>query len=1240
MTNPTFNPEDPRLTSFVLGEIDDSDRAEIEQLLETSPEAQAAVKEIEETIGVLKEGLASEPTPELTAEQRAVVEEQLAGGTVTAASETASKRPGARFGKIAGAVASVAVLGIIVTFATPQLEPARDALMAPLNQLSSKSSSPAETVAMAEWENATGFSESFDGPDGDGITLTARPDADRSRTEGARGSLSDDMISAETQSTRPRDEIFSDGDVPRMTLASRVGQLQAEKDKLERQVARSQDGGRSESDFAKRDLAQISQAGDAEKPTSFGSATRSKDVSRAYSQPSDSPQRLIADSGSRPGRNNGQSGSDSFGFDEGRSAPAQGRSVASNESRVDRKGIPQSGDGEAAPAPSTTEASSKLKTMFAQRTSSAAGGKSENGSQSDSRSMRSSTKKNSQPSNPHTRETVVRNRILVAPGDLANPYLIDKSKGRLKGGIVEGGDSGKSSQSPKVASAAAQPESAPAPVNSPQLVSELSDQPVSLYKNQSGLESKKRALQKERSAPSGAGLAGGLALTDRESSSEALKGFTNSPQPEAPVKAVADQTLVVGKELEVLSEQILEEQTRLAAIDRGVTRRVVNGRGFGLEGGTLNEQLRQYSENLSSARSTLEKRPELRMRRSLNFGNEYYEYYAPIVENNFIVPVLGDKEKSLSTISVDVDTASYANMRRFLNRSQLPPAGSVRIEELINYFKYDYPEPEGDEPFSVTTELAQCPWQPSHRLAMVGLKAKTIEKAKRPPTNLVFLLDVSGSMRASNKLPLVQQSMRLLVEEMTEDDRVSIVTYASNAGVRLQSTLGSKKQEILNAINGLRAGGSTNGEGGIRMAYDEANRYYFQGGANRVILCSDGDFNVGKSSDGDLVELIQEKAASGVFLSVFGFGMGNLKDAKLEKLADKGNGHYGYIDNLNEAKKVFQDELVGTLYTVAKDVKLQVEFNPATVGAYRLIGYENRKLAAQDFTDDTKDAGEIGSGHTVTALYEIIPKQVLLAEPKVEGLKYQANAKKPAEEEAGEDSGDKSADAAEPQPVDEELLTVKLRFKKPDEEVSEEVNQEYPIKDVSIAGKQISAVSDDLMFAASVASFGMNLRGSKYRGNWGFAEALEAAQGAQGDGNDAQRSEFIQLVQRAMRITGQQVGPQPRTSQGTTTRPGELGATEARIKASVNGKYRRLVKKIEVRDDFQKFGAFNDYGFWEGSEYAGYKDLPPGNWVYVYPNWYIWAEAVVPPVETKPASELTTPGDDSGKPVENKSAVE
>ncbi len=1146
MTNPAFNSEDPRLTAFVLDEIDDSDRAEIEQLLETSTEARAAVKEIEETIGVLKEGLAGEPTPELTTEQRAAVEAQLSGPSVSLGAESGSPERSS-FGTVVGGFLSVVALGVMAALVLPAVNNANQS-----SQFASEDVAATSTPKLMAMNDASELEESSDF----GVA------ADTSSSE---------KLFLETKVREPRDEILdkiiANDKLRDMRLTSEKRQLPSESYQFKQQVAQLNNAGshrsrttsqpfaegRSGNNLAKRDGAQPEPTMADKNSKDLGLTSRSKGPTE-----SQTAQRLIADTGSRPPSNGSRQrkvggGARPAVTNQPRSAPfAAGESLPENGSDVSSKGSSQSNKG-----------------------------------------------------------ALVGNR-----GDA----------------VVD---------SPEPASAAALlPEQAvktlPAPGrNSAGL--QKSDRSVAFVPDHN--ESKKRIPFKENRDASG--------------KTKAMDGPV--PVSEAAVvKQVRDQeeALIPGaktEQLTELSKTIAEKQKQiqLAAIDSRTTRKDYR-RGLGLEGRDLQEQLSWYSENLSLARNSQEKMPEEKINSSIGFGSEYY---ATIVENDFIVPVPGDKEKSLSTISVDVDTASYANMRRFLNRDQLPPANSVRIEELVNYFKYNYPEPEGDEPFSVKTELAACPWQPSHRLAMVGLKAKTIEKAQRPPTNLVFLLDVSGSMRASNKLPLVQQSMRLLVEEMTEDDRVSIVTYASNAGVRLQSTLGSKKQDILNAINGLRAGGSTNGEGGIRIAYDEANRHYFQGGANRVILCSDGDFNVGKSSDGDLVELIQEKAASGVFLSVFGFGMGNLKDGKLEKIADKGNGHYGYIDNLNEARKVFQDELVGTLYTVAKDVKLQVEFNPATVGAYRLIGYENRKLDAQDFTDDSKDAGEIGSGHTVTALYEIIPKQVLLAEPNVDGLKYQSTAKKPASEgaketagdaptpESSSDSGGKPVELTETSTVQEELLTIKLRYKKPDEEISQPVFQNFVVKDVRLAGQQLSAASDDLMFAASVASFGMNLRGSKYRGNWGFAEALETAQGAQNDGSDAQRTEFIQLVQRAMRITGQQTGPQPRTSQGTTTRPGELAATEARIKASVSGKYRRLVKKIEVRDDFQRFGAFNDYGHWDGTEYSGHKDLPPGNWVYVYPNWYIWAEAIVPPVEDKPAVEAAEPRGGEDKPATEKSAV-
>lgn len=449
--------------------------------------------------------------------------------------------------------------------------------------------------------------------------------------------------------------------------------------------------------------------------------------------------------------------------------------------------------------------------------------------------------------------------------------------------------------------------------------------------------------------------------------------------------------------------------------------------------------------------------------RSLSAAVPGTEAYEPIVENAFLTPM----EQPLSTFSIDVDTASYANMRRFIQQGQLPPANAVRIEELVNYFRYDYPEPADGSPFSVNIDVATCPWNPQNKLARVGLKAKTIAEDKRPATNLVFLIDVSGSMAAENKLPLVKQALSVLVSKMGEDDQIAIVTYAGEAGLKLNSTSGSQRAVIQQAIDSLQSGGSTNGAAGINIAYDTAIQSFIKGGANRVILCTDGDFNVGVSDDNTLVEMIQEKAASGVFLSVFGFGMGNLKDAKLEKLADKGNGNYGYIDGLGEARKVFGEQLSGTLVTVAKDVKLQLEFNNSTVGAYRLIGYENRVLAAKDFDDDTKDAGEIGAGHTVTALYEIVPKAAWLTQAGLDPEKFDIVEKPTANDETRE-------------AADGRLFTVKLRHKLPDAETSEK-SQDYAAMN---SDAQLSDSNVDFRFAAAVASFGMQLRESKFRGNW------------------------------------------------------------------------------------------------------------------------------------------------------------
>ena len=471
------------------------------------------------------------------------------------------------------------------------------------------------------------------------------------------------------------------------------------------------------------------------------------------------------------------------------------------------------------------------------------------------------------------------------------------------------------------------------------------------------------------------------------------------------------------------------------------------------------------------------------------------EAYDRIWEN----PFLRVTHNPLSTFSIDVDTASYANVRRHLNQGQLPPKDAVRIEELINYFSYDYPPPEGRHPFSTYVEVAACPWKEEHRLVRVGLKGRVVESGRRPDSNLVFLLDVSGSMNRPNKLPLVIQSLQMLVDELFPSDRVAIVVYAGASGLVLPSTNADDKETISTALENLRAGGSTNGGQGIELAYRIATENFIKGGTNRVILATDGDFNVGVTNRGDLVRLIEEKAKSGVFLSVLGFGMGNLQDATLEQLADKGNGNYAYIDTEKEAEKVLVEQIGGTLVTIAKDVKIQIEFNPQKVGAYRLIGYENRMLAKEDFNDDTKDAGEIGAGHTVTALYEIIPAGAPLDLPGVDELKYQVTVDLPDAEGA------------------EEILTLKLRYKPPEDDTSRLIEQ--AVRD---SGKRFSETTDDFKFASAVASFGMLLRDSEHKGNATFDRVIETAAQSKGLDEKGYREEFIQLVEKAKGLMGQQ----------------------------------------------------------------------------------------------------------------------
>ncbi len=470
------------------------------------------------------------------------------------------------------------------------------------------------------------------------------------------------------------------------------------------------------------------------------------------------------------------------------------------------------------------------------------------------------------------------------------------------------------------------------------------------------------------------------------------------------------------------------------------------------------------------------------------------ESYTYQQENGF----LRVADHPLSTFSVDVDTASYANVRRFLQSGNLPPVDAVRIEELINYFPYDYAAPKDSSAFAASMEVTSAPWAPQHRLVRIGLKGREVTTGSRPAANLVFLLDVSGSMNASNKLPLVKQAMRLLVERLRDDDRVAIVVYAGASGLALPSTSANRRAEILAAMDRLQAGGSTNGAMGIQLAYDIAKANFVPGGLNRVILCTDGDFNVGVSDEGGLVRLIEEKAESGVFLSVLGFGMGNYQDSKLEQLADKGNGNYGYIDSKREAQKLLVEQINGTLVTIAKDVKIQVEFNPQLVARYRLIGYENRMLNKEDFNDDTIDAGEIGAGHTVTALYEVVPVGVQIERdvPSVDPLKYQP--------EMTQLNRDRS-DAIFP-----ELLTLKVRAKEPDGEQS--ALQTFPLTD---DGSRFETASVDFKFATAVAGFGMMLRDSEHHGNTSWTEVSEWARVGVATDPGGYRHEFLELVEKA-----------------------------------------------------------------------------------------------------------------------------
>ena len=472
------------------------------------------------------------------------------------------------------------------------------------------------------------------------------------------------------------------------------------------------------------------------------------------------------------------------------------------------------------------------------------------------------------------------------------------------------------------------------------------------------------------------------------------------------------------------------------------------------------------------------------------------EGYDNIEENPFLKVI----DNPLSTFSIDVDAASYSNVRRFLNDGELPPAGAVRIEEMINYFSYQYPQPTGSAPFSINTEIETCPWNANHKLMMIGLQGKLIPAENLPSSNLVFLIDVSGSMMEEDKLPLVQASLKLLTDQLRAQDKVSLVVYAGNAGLVLPATNGDKKTTIKDAISKLEAGGSTAGGEGIQLAYKVAKQNFIAGGNNRVILCTDGDFNVGVSSDDALETLIEKERQSGVFLTVLGYGKGNYQDAKMQKLADKGNGNHAYIDGIREANKVLVHQFGGTLFTIAKDVKLQIEFNPAKVQGYRLIGYENRMLAKEDFNNDAKDAGELGSGHTVTALYEIIPAGVTANELNtVDALRYTTTKRTKPSDHFGD-----------------ELLNIKMRYKQPDGNTSMLLQQ--PVKE-----NETNTTTNNFKLASSVAQFGMLLRNSAYKSEASYATAIKLATEAEQEDKEGYRKELIELMQKAAQLVDKEL---------------------------------------------------------------------------------------------------------------------
>ncbi len=565
-------------------------------------------------------------------------------------------------------------------------------------------------------------------------------------------------------------------------------------------------------------------------------------------------------------------------------------------------------------------------------------------------------------------------------------------------------------------------------------------------------------------------------------------------------KLTEDDTLRVKARDKASKNDFTEEDLKKSELDRGVKKE------FAYE--KLNETRKDTNVAKSKKRMLLDKLPSIDdplgagaplpngiLQKPIEGNTERYGEY---VENAFGVV----KDSPLTTFSIDVDTASYTNLRRKLMNGYLPLKDAVRIEEMINYFDYDYPQPEAGRPFSVNTEVASSPWTSGNKLVRIGLQGKEVKVDKRPSSNLVFLIDVSGSMSSSDKLPLLKEGFQKMVSQLNEKDKEGIVVYAGNAGVVLEPTICDQRGRdlIIGALGRLNAGGSTNGAGGINEAYRLVQKNFIQGGTNRVILATDGDFNVGVSHDQGLIGLVKEKAKEKSYLTVLGFGQGNLNDRMMEEISNKGNGNYYYIDSAKESTKVLCEKISSTLVTIAKDVKIQVEFNPALVHSYRLIGYDNRRLKNEDFNDDKKDAGEIGAGHNVTAIYEIVPAGSANARPKIDDLKYQ-----PVEKEEAPLKRDRA--------FSDELLTVKLRYKSP--EGGPSVLMKHPVKDTNTKFKD---ASKDFIFSSSVAAFGMLLKNSEYSGDATYAQIENWISGSKATQSNESREELLNLVRLVKRL--------------------------------------------------------------------------------------------------------------------------